>query len=213
MIIEITILTAPIAVSVEQTTPIMAEIGGIGTLIVNNYYSEGGAGGYTLTEADKEAIATLARYDDTEIRNLIAQIQGYDDTEIRQLIAQIQTYDDTEIRNLIAQIQGYDDTEIRNLIAQIQGYDDTEIRALIDQRAQELGDYIGQNLSAFAQQISETDQRSRQNASAIQSINTAMLQIPEIEETAAQNSQSISTINGTIGDIATILDALNGEVI
>ena len=198
MIIEITILTAPIDVSVAQAAPIMAEIGGIGTLIVNNYYSEGGAGGYTLTEADKEAIATLARYDDTEIRNLIAQIQGYDDTEIRQLIAQIQTYDDTEIRNLIAQIQGYDDTEIR---------------ALIDQRAQELGDYIGQSLSAFAQDMSQIDQRSRQNASAIQSINTAMLQIPEIEETAAQNSQSISTINGTIGDIATILDALNGEVI
>ena len=168
MIIEITILTAPIDVSVAQAAPIMAEIGGIGTLIVNNYYSEGGAGGYTLTEADKEAIATLARYDDTEIR---------------QLIAQIQTYDDTEIRNLIAQGDNA------------------------------LAEYIGQQLSTFTQEISETDQRSRQNASAIQSINTAMLQIPEIEETAAQNSQSISTINGTIGDIATILDALNGEVI
>ena len=168
MIIEITILTAPIDVSVAQAAPMVAEIGGIGTLIVNNYYSEGGAGGYILTDADKEAIAALAAYDDTEIRNLIAQIQGYDDTEIR---------------------------------------------ALIDQRAQELGDYIGQSLSSFAQQISETDQRSRQNASAIQSINTTMLQIPTIQEAAAQNSQAISTINATIGDIATVLDAINGEAI
>ena len=168
MKIEITILTAPIAVSVAQAAPMVAEIGGIGTLIVNNYYSEGGAGGYILTDADKEAIAALAAYDDTEIRNLIAQIQGYDDTEIRNLIAQ----------------------------------GDNAI-----------GEYLGQSLSAFAQQISETDQRSRQNASAIQSINTAMLQIPTIQEAASQNSRSISTINATIGDIATILDAINGEEI
>ena len=153
MKVEITILSAPIGVVVANTSQmVVCQLGGVGTLVVHNYYGEG-TGGYVLTEADKAEIAALA------------------------------------------------------------AYDDTEIRALIDQRAQELGDYIGQNLSAFAQQISETDQRSRQNASAIQSINTAMLQIPEIEETAAQNSQSISTINGTIGDIATILDALNGEVI
>ena len=168
MIIEITILTAPIDVSVAQAAPIVAEIGGIGTLIVNNYYSEGGAGGYTLTEADKEAIATLARYDDTEIRNLIAQIQAYDDTEIRNLIAQGDNA---------------------------------------------LAEYLGQQLSAISQDIGTVAQQSQQNTSAIQSINTALLQIPTIQEATAQNSQSISTINGMIGDIAAILDAINGEVI
>ena len=169
MRIDITILSAPISVLfLSQVSPVSVELAGIGTLTVNNYYSEGGAGGYILTEADKAEIAALARYDDTEIRALIAALAAYDDTEIRQLIAQGDNA---------------------------------------------LAEYLGQQLSTFAQEISETDQRSRQNASAIQSINTAMLQIPEIEETAAQNSQSISTINGTIGDIATILDALNGEVI
>lgn len=88
MKIEITILTAPISVSVAPASPMVAELGGIGTLIVNNYYSEGGAGGYILTEADKAEIAALARYDDTEIRELIAQIQGYDDTALRQEIDQ-----------------------------------------------------------------------------------------------------------------------------
>ena len=185
MRIDITILSAPISVLfLSQVSPVSVELAGIGTLTVNNYYSEGGAGGY----------------DDTEIRALIAALPpAYDDAEIRALIAALP--------------EAYDDTEIRALIAALAAYDDTEIRALIDQRAQELGDYIGQNLSAFAQQISETDQRSRQNASAIQSINTAMLQIPTIQEAASQNSRSISTINATIGDIATILDAINGEEI
>ena len=183
MIIEITILTAPIAVSVEQAAPIMAEIGGIGTLTVNNYYSEGGAGGYILTDADKEAIATLARYDDTEIRNLIAQIQGYDDTAIRALIAALAAYDDTEIR------------------------------ALIDQRAQELGDYIGQSLSAFAQDMSQIDQRSRQNKTAIEGINTSISQFAEVGQTVTQQGQAIGEINANLGDIATILDAINGEAI
>ena len=153
MKIEITILTAPIAVSVAQAAPMVAEIGGIGTLIVNNYYSEGGAGGYTLTEADKAEIAALARYDDTQLRQEI------------------------------------------------------------DQALQQFGNNVGQQLSEISQDIGTVAQQSQQNASAIQSINTAMLQIPEIAEAASQNSQSISTINGTIGDISTILDALNGEIV
>lgn len=153
MIIEITILTAPIAVSVEQAAPMVAEIGGIGTLIVNNYYSEGGAGGYVLTDADKAAIAALA------------------------------------------------------------AYDDTEIRALIEAGDINVATYFGQEFGKLAGDVGTIYQRSLQNEAAIESINTAILQIPEIEETTAQNSQAISTINGTLGDIATILDAINGEVI
>ena len=154
MKVEITILSAPISVfPVSQVSPLSVELSGIGTLTVNNYYSEGGEGGYILTEADKAEIAALA------------------------------------------------------------AYDDTEIRALIDQRAQDLGNYIGQQLSTFAQALSETDQRSLQNASAIQSINTALPRISEVEQIAYQNSQSISNINATLGDIATIIDTINGEEI
>ena len=138
MRIEITILSAPISVSsLSQVSPVSVELAGIGTLTVNNYYSEGGA-------------------------------------------------------------RGYDDTEIRNLIAQGDNA---------------LAEYLGQQLSAISQDIGTVAQQSQQNTSAIQSINTAMLQIPIIQEAAAQNSQAISTINGTLGDIATVLDAINGEAI
>ena len=154
MRIDITILSAPISVSfLSQVSPVSVELAGIGTLTVNNYYSEGGAG-------------------------------GYDDTEIRALIAALP-----------------------------EAYDDTEIRALIDQRAQELGDYIGQSLSAFAQDMSQIDQRSRQNKTAIEGINTSISQFAEVGQTVTQQGQAIGEINANLGDIATILDAINGEAI
>jgi len=150
MKIEITILSAPIRGSVIPSSPMVAEIGGIGTLIVNNHYSEGGACGYILTDADKAEIAALA------------------------------------------------------------AYDDTEVRALIDQRAQELGDYIGQNLSNFSQEMGQIDQRARQNSTEIESIGSATTQL---SQAATQNEQAITMINATLGDIATIIDTINGEVV
>ena len=151
MKIEITILTAPIAVSVEQAAPVVAEIEGIGTLTVNNYYSEGGAGGYVLTDADKAEIAALARYDDTEIR------------------------------------------------------------AFIEAGDINVATYFGQEFGKLAGDVGTISQRSLRNESAIEGINTSISQFAEVGQAVTQHGRTIGEINATLGDIATILDAINGE--
>lgn len=106
MKIEITILSAPIKGFVIPPSPMQAEIGGIGTLIVNNYYTDGGAGGYILTEADKEAIAALARYDDTSVRNLIGEgdafLGDYIDAEIQEVYDAMSLVDQRSLLNFYA---------------------------------------------------------------------------------------------------------------
>lgn len=106
MKIEITILTAPIGVSVAPASPIVAELGGIGTLVVNNNYGEGTPQGYTLTEADKAAIADLARYDDAEIRGLIEQgdafVGEYYGSVINQVYVDMGVINQRSIQNFLA---------------------------------------------------------------------------------------------------------------
>ena len=106
MKIEITILSAPIRGSVIPTSPMVAEIGGIGTLVVNNYYNEGEAGGYTLTDADKAAIAALAAYDDTELRSLIEQgdidVAEYFDSSIDQVYIDMDVINQRSLQNFTA---------------------------------------------------------------------------------------------------------------
>ena len=44
-----------------------------------------------FTTAEKQKLASLNNYDDTELRSLIAALSNYDDTEIRSLIAALES--------------------------------------------------------------------------------------------------------------------------